>query len=435
MMASASNFAGSTSAVRAPAPLARRQGRRPTARRAVRVRAASRDSRLPLGVDATFDGTGKTVLITGASSGIGLEAAKQMCATGCHVLVTARSAEKARAAAEEVAAHAGTRGGGAEPVVMDLGRLAGVRAFAERFRRRGVALDAVVCNAGVAPDRAGNRVSARGAPRRTRDGFEETIGVNHLGHFALVRDLLPCMRRGSRVVVTSSCVHDPTSPDGRNGATPTLGDLAGMRAGVSFSMCDGGAFDGNKAYKDSKLCGVLFARALARRVEAAGVVVNAFSPGFVPSSGLFRLQSAPVRALLKFMFDHPPLATSMENAGRFTTQMALGKNTGEMTGEYLCGPPSFDVPGEDAHPLGGGFLRGWFRPQFGVKRPSEEALDAALGEKLWVVSEQLIEEASARERRGVSNVITFAPALGEERERDRKAGKDSAAAAIPASSR
>ena len=434
MMASASNFAGLMSAVRARAPLARRRARRPIARRAVSVRAASRDPRLPLGVDETFDGTGKTVLITGASSGIGLEAAKQMCAAGCHVLVTARSAEKARAAAEEVAAHAGTRGGGAEPVVMDLGRLAGVRAFAERFRCRGVALDAVVCNAGVAPDRAGNRVSARGAPRRTHDGFEETIGVNHLGHFALVRDLLPCMRRGSRVAVTSSCVHDPASPDGRNGATPTLGDLAGMEAG-DFSMCDGGAFDGNKAYKDSKLCGVLFARALARRVEAAGVVVNAFSPGFVPSSGLFRLQSAPVRALLKFMFDHPPLATSMENAGRFTTQMALGKNTGEMTGEYLCGPPSFDVPGEDAHPLGGGFLRGWFRPQFGVKRPSEEALDAALGEKLWVVSEQLIEEASARERRGVSNVITFAPALGEERERDRKAGKDSAAAAIPASSR
>ena len=107
MMASALCFAGSTSAVRAPAPLARRRARWPVTRRAVPVHAASRDSRLPLGVDATFDGTGKTVLITGASSGIGLEAAKQMCAAGCHVLVAARSAEKARAASEEVAAHAG----------------------------------------------------------------------------------------------------------------------------------------------------------------------------------------------------------------------------------------------------------------------------------------------------------------------------------------
>ena len=115
--------------------------------------------------------------------------------------------------------------------------------------------------------------------------------------------------------------------------------------------------------------------------------------------------------------------------------MALGKNTGEITGAYLCGPPSFDVPGEDAHPLGGGFLRGWFRPEFGVKRPSEEALDAALGEKLWEVSERLVEEACARERKGVSNVITFTPAREEARARERKAGKDSAAAAVPASSR
>ena len=275
-------------------------------------------------------------------------------------------------------------------------------------------------------------MSARGAPRRTHDGFEETIGVNHLRHS---RSCATCCRHAPRLARRRDVVvvHDPASPDGRNGATPTLGDLAGMEAG-DFSMCDGGAFDGNKAYKDSKLCNVLFARELARRAEAAGVVVNAFSPGFVPSSGLFRAQSAPVRAMLKFMFDHPPLATTVENAGRFTTQMVLGKNTGEMSGAYLCGPPSFDVPGEDAHPLGGGFLRGWFRPEFGVKRPSEEALDAALGEKLWAISERLVEEVYAREPEGVSNVVAFAPAREDERGRERETGKDASAAAFPASS-
>jgi NAD(P)-dependent dehydrogenase (short-subunit alcohol dehydrogenase family) len=65
-----------------------------------------------LGVDATFNGTGKTVLITGAASGIGLEAAKQMCAAGCRVLVAARSAEKARLACDEVTRYAGTGGVG-----------------------------------------------------------------------------------------------------------------------------------------------------------------------------------------------------------------------------------------------------------------------------------------------------------------------------------
>jgi protochlorophyllide reductase len=194
-------------------------------------------------------------------------------------------------------------------------------------------------------------------------------------------------------------------------------------------MCDGGSFDGNKAYKDSKLCGVLFARELARRTASKEIAVNAFSPGFVPSSGLFRLQSAPVRAMLKFMFDHPPLATTVENAGRFTTQMVLGKNTGEITGSYLCGPPSFDVPGVDAHPLGGGFLRGWFRPEFGVKRPGEEALNAELGAKLWEISEKHVEDVCAKslfeQTQNVSNVITFGKTKDGTRERPASKGAES----------
>ena len=422
MMASCSTFAGSSLAFHAPAARTRRT-RRPTARRFPQVSVALGVT--PLGVDATFNGTGKTVLITGAASGIGLEAAKQMCAAGCRVLVAARSAEKARLACDEVTRYAGTGGGGAEPVVLDLGNLGKVRHFASDFVKRGGKLDAVVCNAGVAPDRAGNSVTEKGPPRRTQDGFEETIGVNHFGHFALVTDLLPSLKKGARVVVTSSCVHDPTSADGRNGLTPTLGDLSGLEQGPEFAMCDGSTFDGNKAYKDSKLCNVLFARELSRRLarDGTGITANAFSPGFCPSSGLFRLQSPPVRALLKFAFDHPPLATTMENAGRFTTQMVLGVNTGTMTGAYLCGPPSFVKSGEDDFPLGGGFLRGFFQPEFGVKLPSDEALNDELGAKLWEISEKLVAQVTAREvhsSRSVSNVITFAPPSAKEKENGRK---------------
>lgn len=428
MMASASTFVGSTLTIRAPASRMRRT-RRPTARRAPQVVALGVT---PLGVDTSFDGKGKSVLITGAASGIGLEAAKQMCAAGCQVFVAARSLEKARAAADEVAAHAGNLGGGAEPVVIDLGRLSQIRRFATDFVKSGGTLDAIVCNAGVAPDRAGNKVSEDGPPRCTHDGFEETIGVNHLGHFALVTDLLPALQSQARVVITSSCVHDPTSPDGRNGLKPTLGDLSGLEGGPGFAMCDGSAFDGNKAYKDSKLCGVLFARELARRLEPAGIVCNAFSPGFCPSSGLFRQQSAPVRALLKFAFDHPPLATTLPNAGRFTTQMVLGGNTGAMTGAYLCGPPTFAKQGEDDFPMGGGFLRGFFQPEFGVKPPSEEALNDALGARLWEISEQLVEQARASEsiyvnHENVSNVITFKPQSEHEKKRRSVGGKEKGA--------
>ena len=186
--------------------------------------------------------------------------------------------------------------------------------------------------------------------KRTKQGFEETIGVNHLGHFLLCQGLLPKLLSTAgarkRIVITSGEIHNAESPDGRNGAVPTLGDLSGLELGPDFEMCDGGDFDGNKAYKDSKLCGVLFARELARRLreslgDDADVVCNVFSPGFVPTSGLFRNQSAPVQALLKFAFNYPPLATSLETAGMFTTHMVLGRNTGETQGGHtIAAPPT-----------------------------------------------------------------------------------------------
>jgi protochlorophyllide reductase len=376
------------------------------------VRASSRD--VIIGVDPqSWRGEGKRVLVTGANSGIGMEACKQLYEAGCRVLVAARSAEKAEEAMRRIAREGAGGSGALEPVVLDLSRLDSVRDVADSIVSAGVTLDAVVCNAGVAPDRAGNRASHHGAPRRTAEGFEETIGVNHLGHFELVRSLLPSLRRGSRVVVTSSCVHDKDSPDGRNGAPPTLGDLSGLEAGPGFDMCDGGEFDGNKAYKDSKLANLLFARELARRLEGTGVVANAFSPGFCPSSGLFRQQAPPVQALLKFAFDHPPLATTLSNAGRFTAHMVLGDEPGKTTGEYFCGPPSFTKPGEDPHM--GGFIRGWLRPEFGVKETAEEAKDEALGRKLWEVSERLVSSARKRETNTVrNNVAPVAGPLPEE---------------------
>jgi protochlorophyllide reductase len=161
-------------------------------------------------------------------------------------------------------------------------------------------------------------------------------------------------------------------------------------------MVDGGDFDGNKAYKDSKLCGVLFARALSKRLEPIGATACAFSPGFVPTSSLFRFQTSFVRTLLKTAFNYPPLATSLRTAGAFTAHMALSDAvTAAAPGAYFCGPPSFSKP-EDAHPWLGGFARGLIAPEFGVKAPSEEARDDALAEALWEVSEALIDDALAR---------------------------------------
>ena len=338
------------------------------------------------GVEEGVDGTGVVVLVTGANSGIGLEASRQLVQAGCTVLVAARSAVKAEAAAAAT---------GGEPVVLDLGDLASVRRWGRAFAASGRALNAIVCNAGVAPDREGAGVGGGRdvdavTVRRTAQGFEETIGVNHLGHFALVKELLPSLRAAShaRIVVTSGEIHNAESPDGKNGAPPSLGDLAGLASGPSFTMCDGGEFDGNKAYKDSKLCGVLFARELSRRLATldGNVVCNAFSPGFVPTSELFRNQSAPVRALLRYAFNYPPLATSLPTAGMLTMHMVLGRETGQTSGLYYCGSPDYYKAGESA---GIGFLRGIFRPEFGAKEPSVEARDDGLAKRLWELSEEL----------------------------------------------
>lgn len=98
------------------------------------------------GLQETYDGVGRTVLVTGANSGIGLESCKQLVAAGCTVVMACRSADKALRAVAEVASYA-KRGGRAEPAVMDLGSLASVRAFAQEYLESGAPLDVLVCNA------------------------------------------------------------------------------------------------------------------------------------------------------------------------------------------------------------------------------------------------------------------------------------------------
>lgn len=118
-----------------------------------------------------------------------------------------------------------------------------------------------------------------------------------MGHFYLNHLLLPKINKESgRIVVTASSVHDPESPGGKQGIPATLGDLKGFeRDGKMFEMVDGNPYNGDKAYKDSKLCNILFTRELQRRLESndatKNIIVNSFSPGLITSSGFFRYQS------------------------------------------------------------------------------------------------------------------------------------------------
>ena len=193
----------------------------------------------------------KTILVTGATDGIGRQAARQLGAGGARVLVHGRTrakAERAVAALRDESGHDAF-----EPVAGDFSSLDEVRALAAEVRARHARLDVLVNNAGI-------YATERGV---STDGFELTLAVNHLAPFALTHLLIDAFDRGGRIVFVSSNVH-------RSVRALDFDDLDRARG-----------YDGYAAYADSKLMNVLTAFELARRLEPRGVAVNAMHPGVI----------------------------------------------------------------------------------------------------------------------------------------------------------
>jgi NAD(P)-dependent dehydrogenase (short-subunit alcohol dehydrogenase family) len=188
------------------------------------------------------DLTGRTAVVTGANGGLGLETARALAGAGAHVAMAARDSEKAAAAEKSILeSHPSAS---LDLVPLDLGSLASVRETADRILAAHDVVDILVNNAGVmaVPE------------RRTADGFEMQLGVNHLGHFALTALLLPALLRAAaaRVVsVTSTAHHMGRAIDPDN---PHLE----------------GTYGPWKAYGQSKLANFHFAIGLQRRFAAAG---------------------------------------------------------------------------------------------------------------------------------------------------------------------
>jgi retinol dehydrogenase-14 len=208
-----------------------------------------------LSSDATglADLTGRTVLITGANSGIGKATAAILAGQGAGVTITSRNRDRGEAAAGDIRREAGGRGS-VSVGDLDLARLSSVRAFAEQFRAEHPRLDVLVLNAGLTLARR----------EVTEDGFEMQLQVNHLGHFLLTHLLLDRLRSSApaRVVVVASVAH--------------------KAGGIDFDDLQlEHSYSGMRAYGRSKLANVLFTRELARRLEGTGVTVNAMHPGTV----------------------------------------------------------------------------------------------------------------------------------------------------------
>ena len=260
----------------------------------------------------------RRLLLTGASSGIGLEAAKQMAARGHALTIVCRNQARADHTLKALS-------GAAQTLICDLADLDAVRATTAQLLEKGVPLDALVLNAGL-------QYTGERQPRWSAQGIELTFAVNQLAHQVMATALLPLLMAASRprVVITASEVHNPASGGGRVGKPAGLGDLSGLDRGVGAPMLDGSAvFDGDKAYKDSKLCNVLLARELNRKL-AGTIPVMAWSPGLViarDSGGFFRYsrQQNPL-GMAAFAFvarDLLRLTESLPRAGALLAELCL----------------------------------------------------------------------------------------------------------------
>ncbi|MFZ6005646.1 MAG: oxidoreductase [Actinomycetota bacterium] len=290
------------------------------------------------------DLTGRTIVITGANSGLGLRSAEALAAHGAHVVMACRNAEKAAAALESVKAQA--TGAAPEVVALDLSSLRSVRDCAADLVGRVGKVDVLMNNAGI-----------MAVPKsKTEDGFESQIGTNHLGHFALAGLVLPALlaARDPRVVTVSSNAHK----FGRM----HLDDLSFERTHYSRW----------RAYGQSKLANLLFSGELQRRATASGTSLTSVAahPGYAATN----LTSGPATgaSLLKpFLALGDKLAGQPDHMGALP-QLYAATMPDVMADDYW-GPDSFRE--QRGHPTRVG--------------RTKHASDTEAARTLWELSEQL----------------------------------------------
>ena len=301
--------------------------------------------------------SGKTAIVTGGNSGIGLITARELARHGARVTIACRDTGKGDAAVEKIRADLGAAGAGAEIFVgrLDLASLDSVREFAESFRgNHADGFDLLINNAGVmAPPR-----------KTTADGFELQFGTNHLGHFALTGLLFDLLakRPGSRVVTVSSNAHKP----GRI----NFDDLQGEQRYFRW-----------KAYAQSKLANLVFSNELERRILVSGLDMKAVAahPGYSKTNlstagnslggggigGIFSTISKPF--------------------------LKVGENLIGQDAEHGALPTLYAATVEDL--AGGSYVGpdgiGEFRGHPVIVQGTGASQDLETGERLWQVSEDL----------------------------------------------
>ncbi len=224
-----------------------------------------------------------TVLITGTTSGVGLNATRALVQQGWTVITANRSPQRAAAAADALDLPTERL----RHVLMDLGDLESIRQAVEGLPEQ---IDALVCNAAVYKPKLKQ-------PERSPQGYEISMATNHFGHFLLIQLLMQRLRASThpsrRVVILGTVTANSKELGGKIPipAPADLGDLSGFEAGFKdpVSMASGKSFKPGKAYKDSKLCNMITTQELHRRFHSqTGISFTSLYPGCVADTPLFR---------------------------------------------------------------------------------------------------------------------------------------------------
>ena len=271
---------------------------------------------------------GKTIIITGATSGIGEVAAIRLAEQGARIVFTAR--EQARADDTMAALRKANASADHAVHMADLSRLSEMKRVGAELAREPV-IDVLVNNAGALFNRR----------QETEDGLEMTFALNHMAYFVVTNLLLKKLQPGARIVTVASNAH--------RGARLDFDDLQNRRSYVGFPV-----------YSRSKLCNILFNRELARRIAGSGVTANALHPGFVATR--FGDNSGGImRAVLKVA--KPIGAISPEEGASTIIYLASSPQVAGVSGEYFheCKPAT----------------------------PTAEARSDEDAKRLWEISEQI----------------------------------------------
>ncbi|XP_077985181.1 retinol dehydrogenase 11-like [Glandiceps talaboti] len=299
----------------------------------------------------------KVCIITGANTGIGFDAAKQMAEKGCDVILACRSQERGKEAEKRI--KESNPDVKVEFMKLDLSSLASIRQFVDDFHSTGKPLHVLCNNAGI--------VTGTGTDCRseTEDGFEMMLGVNHLGHFLLTNLLLEDLKKTSeecgeaRVVVTTSSMHDADYYLAK--ASPANLDFDNLM------LSKEGTFGGSIAYNNSKLANVLFTYELARKLEGTGVTSNCFHPGFIPSSDIFRNVSWLMKFFIVTMspiYRLFGISRSVSQGAQIMTNLATDDKYKGTTGKFFF--------------------------EFDEAQSSKVSYDKEVAARLWEVSSELV---------------------------------------------